>query len=107
MCFELYRERNACDCSKDVTSHRLTVMASPYAAEPPNPIPKYVYEITTEPPPKLDSHAGDHLPLSALDAQDGFIHLSTGARVPVTAGLFFRSLQKIWVLKISVDSSEC
>ena len=40
------------------------------------------------------------LPLSTLDKQDGFIHLSTAAQIPVTASLFFTSASELWLLKI-------
>ncbi|KAF8294797.1 hypothetical protein DL93DRAFT_2029182, partial [Clavulina sp. PMI_390] len=50
--------------------------------------PKYLYKI-------IPSNAAPPYPLpvalrlSALDAKDGFIHLSTSIQVPATAGRFF------------------
>lgn len=42
------------------------------------------------------------LPTTALDAQDGFIHLSTGEQTPTTADLFFGQYTKLWILKLRV-----
>lgn len=48
------------------------------ASDPPIPLPEFVYKITTDPPP---SPIPAEYPLSDLDAQDGFIHLSTAWQV--------------------------
>jgi uncharacterized protein (DUF952 family) len=40
------------------------------------------------------------LPTTALDAHDGFIHLSTAAQTPITADLFFGQFTKLWILKL-------
>lgn len=48
------------------------------ASDPPSPLPEFVYKITTDPPP---SPIPAEYPLSDLDAQDGFIHLSTAWQV--------------------------
>lgn len=40
------------------------------------------------------------LPTTALDAQDGFIHLSTAQQTPITADLFFSKFTKLWLLKL-------
>lgn len=69
----------------------------------PSPVPKYVYKISPEAPP---DPLPASLPLSALDAQDGFIHLSTATQVPTTAGLFFSMNEKLWVLKIPLKHIE-
>ena len=69
----------------------------------PSPFPKYVYKILPEAPP---DPLPTSLPLSALDAQDGFIHLSTAAQTPATAGLFFSTNEKLWVLKIPLKQIE-
>ena len=63
----------------------------------PSPLPKYVYKILPEAPP---DPLPATLPLSALDSQDGFIHLSTAAQTSATAGRFFSTSEKLWVLKI-------
>lgn len=65
--------------------------------------PKYVYKILPKEPP---NPLPPRLPLSALDAQDGFIHLSTAAQTPATAGRFFSTDEKLWVLKIPLKQIE-
>lgn len=69
----------------------------------PGSPPEYVYKILPEEPPNT---LPDSLPLSALDAQDGFIHLSTAAQTPATAGRFFSTSEKLWVLKIPLKQIE-
>lgn len=59
--------------------------------------PTFWYKILSSPPPTPLPRT---LPLSALDASDGFIHLSTAAQIPITAGLFFANAERIWVLKL-------
>ncbi|KAI9058190.1 hypothetical protein FKP32DRAFT_1582397 [Trametes sanguinea] len=61
------------------------------------PLPSYVYKILPSPPPSPLPAA---LPLSDLDRQDGFIHLSTAAQVPATASLFFASATALSLLKV-------
>lgn len=85
----------------------------------PSPLPKHVYKIIPEAPP---SPLPAEWPLSDLDRNDGFIHLSTAKQVkpkspppfalswrslngisnkiPITAGLFFAHTTKLWVLKL-------
>lgn len=70
---------------------------------PPAPVPMYVYKILPEAP---SSPLPARLPLSALDAQDGFIHLSTAAQTPATAGRFFSTSEKLWLLKIPLKQIE-
>lgn len=57
------------------------------ASDPPSPLPEFVYKIITDPPP---SPIPAEYPLSDLDAQDGFIHLSTAWQVnrPLSRPLF-------------------
>ena len=69
----------------------------------PLPFPKYVYKILSKAPPNPLPAA---LPLSALDAQDGFIHLSTATQAPATAGRFYTTDEKLWVLKIPLKQIE-
>ena len=59
--------------------------------------PTFWYKILDEAPP---SPLPSTLPATSLDAQDGFIHLSTASQIPITAGLFFSSHKKLWVLKL-------
>ena len=61
------------------------------------PFPPYVYKILSEEPPDPLPHT---LPLTPLDKQDGFIHLSIGKRVPLTAALYFASYTTLWVLRV-------
>lgn len=61
------------------------------------PFPPYVYKILSEEPPDPLPHT---LPLTPLDKQDGFIHLSIGKRVPLTAAQFFASYTTLWVLRV-------
>lgn len=68
-----------------------------------SPLPKYVYKILPEAPP---DPLPASLPLSALDAQDGFIHLSTAEQTPATADRFFSTSKKLWVLKIPLKQIE-
>ena len=68
-----------------------------------SPLPKYVYKILPEAPP---DPLPATLPLSALDAQDGFIHLSTAEQTPATADRFFSTSEKLWVLKIPLKQIE-
>ncbi|SPN97715.1 uncharacterized protein DNG_01228 [Cephalotrichum gorgonifer] len=63
----------------------------------PNPLPTYVYKILDAPP--KDPLPGE-LPLSELDKQDGFIHLSTANQVANTANLFFDGYPSLWVLRV-------
>lgn len=69
----------------------------------PSPPPKYVHKILPEAPP---DPLPASLPVSAYDAQDGFIHLSTAAQTPATAGRFFSASEKLWVLKIPLGKIE-
>ena len=71
--------------------------------QPPRSPLQYVYKILPEAPPNTLPNS---LPLSALDAQDGFIHLSTAAQTPATAGRFFSTSEKLWVLKIPLKQIE-
>lgn len=64
---------------------------------PPSPLPDFVYKIIpTAPPSPLPSP----YPLSDLDQQDGFVHLSAAWQVPITADLFFGNAQSLHLLKL-------
>jgi uncharacterized protein (DUF952 family) len=63
----------------------------------------YTYKILPSAPP---SPLPTALPLSDLDAHDGFIHTSLGSQVPVTAERFFASHDALWVLRIEVDKAK-
>ncbi|KAK0719742.1 hypothetical protein B0H67DRAFT_643057 [Lasiosphaeris hirsuta] len=73
-------------------------MASPI---PPSPLPEYVYKITPTAPPEPIPEA---YPLSDLDRQDGFVHLSAAWQVPVTGDLFFTSASSFHLIKLRLAS---
>ncbi|KAM0664213.1 hypothetical protein MY8738_003376 [Beauveria namnaoensis] len=62
--------------------------------------PQFVYKILPEAP--IEPLPG-LLPLSELDAKDGFVHLSTATQVPQTADLFFAEHTKLWVVKLELS----
>lgn len=66
------------------------------------PFPRYVYKILSEEPPNPVPHT---LPLTPLDAQDGFIHLSAGWRVPQTTALYFGLYTTIWLLRVDTEAA--
>ncbi|KAK4222983.1 hypothetical protein QBC38DRAFT_517909 [Podospora fimiseda] len=68
---------------------------------PPNPLPTFVYKIIPSAPP---SPIPDQYPLSDLDKQDGFVHLSTSWQVPITSSLFFGEVKSFWILKIKLGN---
>ena len=62
--------------------------------------PSYVYKILSDEPPNPLPHT---LPLTPLDKQDGFIHLSAGWRIPLTAAEFFGSYTTLWALRVDTN----
>ncbi|KAJ2967118.1 hypothetical protein NQ176_g9822 [Zarea fungicola] len=62
--------------------------------------PQFVYKILPEAPAEPFPA---QLPLSELDAKDGFIHLSTAVQVPKTADLFFSEHTHLWVVKLELS----
>jgi len=69
-------------------------------APAPAPLPTFLYKILpTAPPSPLPAR----LPLSDLDRNDGYIHLSTSEQVPGTADKFFSQVSELWLLKIKYD----
>lgn len=67
----------------------------------PSPLPTYLYKILDSAPP---SPIPERLPLSDLDRNDGFIHLSTSEQVPGTADKFFSNFQELWLLRIRYET---
>ena len=67
----------------------------------PNPPPTYLYKILPSAPP---SPLPDRLPLSDLDRNDGYIHLSTSEQVPGTADKWFNDYTELWLLKIRYET---
>ncbi|KAI1380802.1 hypothetical protein F4677DRAFT_404666, partial [Hypoxylon crocopeplum] len=63
----------------------------------PSPLPDFVYKIVPSAPP---APIPSEYPPSELDQKDGFVHLSTGTQIPLTADLFFKEATTIWVIKI-------
>ncbi|KAF2481901.1 hypothetical protein BDY17DRAFT_325409 [Neohortaea acidophila] len=63
--------------------------------------PKYLYKILDSQPP---SPLPEKFPTTPLDAQDGFIHLSTAQQTPITAKLFFSNHDRLWVLRLDREA---
>jgi hypothetical protein len=61
----------------------------------------YTYKILPSAPPDPLPHA---LPVSALDAEDGFLHTSPVALVRTTADRFFGDANQLWLLKINITA---
>ena len=59
---------------------------------------RYLYKILDQAPPDL---LPEVLPTTELDANDGFIHLSTSEQTPITAKLFFSNHNELWILKLN------
>lgn len=66
----------------------------------PSPLPTYLYKILPSAP---SSPLPERLPLSELDRNDGYIHLSTSEQVPGTADKFFADCNELWLLKIKYE----
>lgn len=64
--------------------------------------PKYIYKILPPNPPP-PSPLPLSLPVSALDARDNFIHLSTSRQVIGTLRNFFGNDEYVWMLRIPYD----
>ncbi|KAJ5009143.1 hypothetical protein K4K57_009349 [Colletotrichum sp. SAR 10_99] len=69
----------------------------------PSTLPKYLYKIVPDAPP---SPLPEEYPLSDLDRNDGFIHLSTAEQVLGTADRFFSSATTLYLLKLPYASLE-
>ncbi|KAF2201163.1 hypothetical protein GQ43DRAFT_372101 [Delitschia confertaspora ATCC 74209] len=67
---------------------------------PPNPPPTHLYKILPSAPP---SPLPERLPLSDLDKNDGYIHLSTADQVASTADKWFANFETLWLLKIRLE----
>jgi len=64
--------------------------------------PQYLYKIFSgEVPPSVPIPL--ELPLSPLDAKDGFVHLSTAKQTPITAAQFFAGESSIVIGKIPLN----
>lgn len=67
----------------------------------PTPLPTHLYKILPSAPP---TPLPARLPLSPLDAADGFIHLSTAAQTASTAAKYFADSAELWLLKIDYST---
>jgi uncharacterized protein (DUF952 family) len=67
----------------------------------PSPLPTYLYKILPSAPP---SPIPERLPLSDLDSNDGFIHLSTSDQTASTADKFFSEYEELWFLRIKYET---
>jgi uncharacterized protein (DUF952 family) len=63
------------------------------------PPPKYIYKILPPSPPP-PSPLPLSLPLSALDARDNFIHMSTSVQILGTLNNFFASTPHVYILRV-------
>ncbi|OKL63657.1 hypothetical protein UA08_00078 [Talaromyces atroroseus] len=64
--------------------------------------PKYVYKIVPSSAPIPESLPA-RLPISDLDQQSGFIHLSTALQVPNTLKFFFKDEPCVYMLRIGYE----
>lgn len=67
----------------------------------PSPPPTYLYKILPSAPP---SPIPERLPLSDLDRNDGYIHLSTSEQVPGTADKYFSDHEELNLLRIKYET---
>ena len=65
-------------------------------------VPTYIYKIV--PSDLIVLPLSERLPLSPLDARDGFIHLSTAKQLPGTLCRFFASEMKLYILRIKYNN---
>jgi len=70
--------------------------------------PSYVYKLVPAASPVPLQHADlpERLPVSDLDQNSGFIHLSTSIQVPGTLKFFFKDDPLVYVLRIKYDDFE-
>ncbi|KAJ4468759.1 hypothetical protein J3R30DRAFT_3553841 [Lentinula aciculospora] len=73
-----------------------------------NSKPNYVYKLvpSSSPVPLDISKLPARLPVSSLDQESGFIHLSTSVQVPNTLKWFFAEDNSVFVLRLPYDSLE-
>lgn len=67
-------------------------------------VPLYVYKLLASPSPVLE--IPERLPVSDIDQESGFIHLSTAFQVPNTLNGFFKDEPLVYVLRIHYQSVE-
>ncbi|KAJ6021888.1 hypothetical protein N7540_007392 [Penicillium herquei] len=62
-------------------------------------LPRYIYKIVPSAAP-VHEPLPERLPVSELDQDSGFIHLSTAAQVPNTLKFFFKDEPLVYMLRI-------
>ncbi|KAF7301395.1 Uracil phosphoribosyltransferase [Mycena indigotica] len=67
--------------------------------------PTYIYKIISHTSP-LPDPLPDELPLSDLDAADGFMHFSTAKQVPRTLKRFFSTDPRVTIVRIDYSKVE-
>ncbi|KAI6715308.1 hypothetical protein PZA11_002887 [Diplocarpon coronariae] len=68
----------------------------------PSPLPEYIYKILpSSPAPPVPLPVS--LPLSALDAQDNFMHFSTSSQLLGTLRNFFSSEAQVYILRVPYE----
>lgn len=67
-----------------------------------SPFPAYLYKLIPSNAPPPDP-LPEELPLSELDQQSGFIHLSTSPQVPGTLKHFFTNVEMVYIAKIPFE----
>ncbi|KAH0826423.1 hypothetical protein J3R83DRAFT_5398 [Lanmaoa asiatica] len=73
-----------------------------------NDKPTYIYKLVpyTSPVPLDHTALPTALPISTLDQNSGFIHLSTVSQIPKTLVHFFTSDPRVFVLRLAYDPLE-
>ncbi|GLB33675.1 putative protein of unknown function (DUF952) [Lyophyllum shimeji] len=66
--------------------------------------PTYIYKLV--PPDLIVLPLPERLPLSQLDANDGFIHLSTAVQLPETLRRYFANEMKMYILRLEYKHVE-
>lgn len=64
--------------------------------------PRYIYKIVPSSAP-VSEPLPERLPVSELDQNSGFIHLSTAAQVPNTLKFFFKDEPLVYMLRIDYE----
>lgn len=98
------RLRKQTQRSSSVKCHTSNMASTTNATSAP---PKHVYKIfpASAAPPSLIPAV---LPLSELDAKDGFIHLSDATQTALTADMFFGAddIRVLYIAKIPLDRAD-
>jgi uncharacterized protein (DUF952 family) len=68
--------------------------------------PTHIYKLVSSHPPSVFEPLPERLPLSALDTQSGFIHLSTALQLPGTLKRYFANEAQVYVLRLDYGHVE-